>query len=217
MVEGWVASQFVNERRQARVLRVVTKAAVLVHFKAVFFREKRQHERERGTQVEVACTDTGVQVRAGCVKQRSRGVQCEAHETKELAIQTEENKAKGGAVEVQTQTRRVRSKSQAQQTGTPDSEVNREVNPTEGKSVSQMKEETKATAVRKRRLEVEMKGHCGSIGETEDNKLKTSIQERMRVIKEGLDVNPEMTSLLLVRMVKKQMEIRSKEPKIPWG
>ena len=105
--------------------------------------------------------------------------------------------------------RQVRSKSQAQQTGTPESEVNREVNPTEGKSVSQMKEETKAAAVQKRRLEVEMKGHCGSIGETEDNKLKTSIQERMRIIKEALDVMPDKTLLLLLRMVRKRFGQKS--------
>ena len=44
MIDRWELDQ--TDRAQARVLRAVTKAAVLVQFSEVYRKQKREHERD---------------------------------------------------------------------------------------------------------------------------------------------------------------------------
>ena len=140
--------------------------------------------------------------------------------TKAMKAHGTQTKEQAHMVSIAVQTRRPKTKARGQQTETEPEPAATEGRSGESESTAHKKREgnptAKATAMRKRQVEMEMTGHCGSLSETDDDKLKASMQERMRIIKEALDVMPDKTSLLLLRMVKKQMEIRSKEPKIPW-
>ena len=92
--------------------------------------------------------------------------------------------------------------------------VMRELNPISKEMKLQLqKEDTASKARKKRELQMEMLGKEGSIAETDDEKMKASILAKLP---EVLKKIPDKTSMLLLSIVRKDLEVRSKEPKIPW-
>ena len=121
------------------------------------------------------------------------------------SIMVQTDKATSSSIAVQT--RRPKTKSQLQQTDMSQGEVGiamREINP---------KVDTTSKAQKKRELQLEMMGKEGSMAETEDEKMKACILQQLP---EALKKMPDKTSMLLLSIVRKDLEVRSKEPKIPW-
>ena len=100
MIDRWGVDQ--TDRAQARVMRAVTKAAVLVQYGRIYITGRARFQSEQATQVEVAVTEVAVQVQPAKVRQRSKAVQYEVATT-DVEQQTEV----GDTVLVVTQTEEV--------------------------------------------------------------------------------------------------------------
>ena len=263
VMQRWRSVQ--TGRAQARILRVVSKAAVLKQFSEVYYKQKREHERDV---VVVRSAEVGCQVRSTGI-QTSKEVQCEVH-TVEMGQQTEDSEfGVSEMVSVAAQTEAQVEVAQREKTE-QGCVMAREKNPamelvlsevvvsnvenavfratlhserdgtevTESVLLDRYREEVQFAEVAvaelegikalllceytRAKMESQIEGAAsrkrqvhvpgGSLSE------KTKQENSEMGERSGMEEQhrPDKTALLLKSVVRKDREIRSKEPKIPW-